>query len=126
MTEHRSPIATQHTLWRLTIRMAVYYGVIIALLAAAAVWAPGFFKTLPFGGVSDIAEQRVVNRELEDALLNADDEDIEEVSSSVPIEMDRFTDARTLFYSMAMSLAISEKVAVPLSAATTRYGSSPS
>ena len=47
-----------------------------------------------------------MQREIEDALLNADDEDIEVVVSSVITEIHRFKDAWTLFFAMVGSLLL--------------------
>ena len=97
-------LTKKNTLWRLIGRLLVYYGVFVALVFATAIWAPGFFKTLPFGGVTDIEGQGPMILELEDALLNADEEDIEELSSSVALDASRYDDAWKLFTGMLGAL----------------------
>ena len=87
-------------MWRLILRLAAYYALVIAVIAAVAMWAPELFKSLPFGGVTDIQGRGALMVELEDALLGADDEDVAEVAATVALDASRYDDAWKLVAGM--------------------------
>lgn len=69
-------------LMRMTSRITVYYVILTAAIALAAAVIPGFTKQLPLGGVGDIADYGASSvYELEEALLSADDEELEDIVS---------------------------------------------
>ncbi len=69
-------------LMRMTTRISVYYVVLAAAVAVAAAFIPNFTEQLPLGGVGDIADYGTSSvYDLEEALLSADDEELEEIVS---------------------------------------------
>lgn len=75
-TAHRRSLLT------LLLRMTVYYLVVGALLALVATVSPELIDTLPLGGVDEIANYDDPGvYELEEALLGADDEELEQIAT---------------------------------------------
>ena len=74
-------IANQkRTLLRMATRITAYYVVLAAVVALAVALVPNFAEQLPLGGVGDIADYGTSSvYDLEEALLSADDEELEEI-----------------------------------------------
>lgn len=67
-------------LLRLTLRITAYYVVLGLTLTAAVMFVPGLAADFPLGGLGDIADSGGYSVfELEEALLSADDEEIETI-----------------------------------------------
>ena len=74
IAEHRQ------LLLRMLVRITIYYVVLGSALALAASLAPNFVDQLPLGGVGEISEFGSSSiYDLEEALLSADDEEIEDI-----------------------------------------------
>ena len=90
-------------LFKLLLRVAVYYLVLAAVLVGLATAFPSFLELAPVGGVSELSgSQDPGLREFEDAFLNDDIEDMEtpRVQEKGITEVFRFRDARNLLFSM--------------------------
>lgn len=86
MDEYQGIAATLASQKRLLLRMAAqvtaYYIVVAGLVAMAVTFIPGFSDHLPLGGVGEIASYGSSGAyDLEEALLSADDEELEEIVS---------------------------------------------
>jgi len=69
-------------LLRMMLRITVYYVILGSALALTATVAPGFIDQLPLGGVGEISDFSSSSiYDLEEALLSADDEQIEDIVS---------------------------------------------
>jgi len=94
------------------IRVTAYY-VLLAALFAFAIWVfPGLTEKLPLGGIGDIVDRGTSQlMELEDALLSADGDELQELVTETtrarlargPVWLD---DALALFYAMASTLLL--------------------
>lgn len=97
------PIPSKPLLFRLLLRVLLYYLSLGALLAILAWTLPAFLELAPVGGVSELSGSHDPGlREFEDAFLN---DDIEDVAQPGQAQQDasslfRFRDARNLFFSM--------------------------
>ena len=70
----------QNILLRMSLRITLYYLLIAAAIALAVYFVPGFSERLPLGGVGEIADFGSASvYDLEDALVSADDEELEEI-----------------------------------------------
>jgi hypothetical protein len=70
----------RHILVRMLFRVTAYYAVLIAAVALAVAFIPGFAAQLPLGGVGEISDVGSSSiYDLEEALLSADDEEIEDI-----------------------------------------------
>jgi hypothetical protein len=70
----------QNILLRMSIRITAYYIVMAALVGLAAYFVPGFADQMPLGGVGEIADFGGSSvYDLEEALLSADDEEIQDI-----------------------------------------------
>jgi len=70
----------QNILLRMSIKVTAYYITMAALVGMAAYFVPGFADQLPLGGVSEIADFGGSSvYDLEEALLSADDEEIQDI-----------------------------------------------
>ncbi|MCO4810186.1 MAG: DUF4956 domain-containing protein [Gammaproteobacteria bacterium] len=99
-------------LLRMMLRITVYYVILGSALALAAAVAPGFVDQLPLGGVGEIADFGSSNiYDLEEALLSADDEQIEDiVSENTRARLARgpawLLEAMSLIYAMTSTLLL--------------------
>lgn len=99
-------------LMKMAVKVTAYYLIIGGALALANVLAPSFVEQLPLGGVgeiSDIGSSSIYD--LEEALLSADDEDIEEiVTESTRARLARgpvwLQEALSLIYAMTSTLLL--------------------
>ena len=74
ISEHRQ------LLLRVAFKVTIYYVLLGAALALATAWAPNFVNQLPLGGVGEISDFGSSSMyDLEEALLSADDEQIEDI-----------------------------------------------
>lgn len=95
-------IPSKVSLFRLLLRLTVYYFILGAVLVVMSRALPAFLDLAPIGGVSELSGLGdPALREFEDAFLN---DDLEDVAPPVQ-ERDittvfRFNDARNLFFSM--------------------------
>lgn len=102
-------IPNSRFLLRLLLRVLAYYMVLGAAMYVLSLTYPSFLELLPVGGVSELSgAQDPGVREFEDAFLN---DDIEEVQQVRLPEKDvtsvfRFQDARSLFFSMLGALLL--------------------
>jgi len=102
----------QGILLRMSVKITAYYILLAAAVALAVSFIPNFADQLPLGGVGDIADFGSSSvYDLEEALLSADDEDLEEIVT----ETTRARHARgpawlhgamTLFYAMTSTLLL--------------------
>jgi hypothetical protein len=70
----------QNILLRMSVRITAYYITMAALVGMAAYFVPGFADQLPLGGVGEIADFGGSSvYDLEEALLSADDEEIQDI-----------------------------------------------
>lgn len=102
----------QGILLRMSVKITVYYILLAAAVALAVSFIPNFADQLPLGGVGEIADFGSSSvYDLEEALLSADDEDLEEIVT----ETTRARHARgpawlhgamTLFYAMVSTLLL--------------------
>ena len=70
----------QNILLRMSVRITAYYIAMAALVGMAAYFVPDFADHLPLGGVSEIADFGSSSvYDLEEALLSADDEEIQDI-----------------------------------------------
>ncbi len=104
--QHRS------LLYRLLGRISVYY-VVLALLIALGNWAsPEFIKQFPVGGLDELANYYDSDSgNLEDALLSADEEELEMIASRVQESRESngpiwFHSAKSLFFAMISALVL--------------------
>ncbi len=73
----------RNVLLRMAARVSVYYLILAAAVAIAATVFPSFVDQLPLGGVGDIADYGSASvYDLEEALLSADDEELEEIATA--------------------------------------------
>lgn len=69
-------------LW-MAARISIYYLLLAAAVAIAVTSFPGFADQMPLGGVGDIANYGSASiYDLEEALLSADDEELEEIATA--------------------------------------------
>jgi len=115
--DEQSPIANllakhQGILLRMALRITIYYAILAGAVALAVAFVPGFASQLPLGGVGEIADYGSASvYDLEDALLSADDEELEEiVTENTRARLARgplwLLGATTLFYAMASTLLL--------------------
>ncbi|NND47503.1 MAG: DUF4956 domain-containing protein, partial [Woeseiaceae bacterium] len=72
----------RNILLRMAARVTVYYVALAAAVAIVLTVFPGMVDQLPLGGVGDIANHGSYSvYELEEALLSADDEELEEIAT---------------------------------------------
>ena len=65
---------------KVLVKLTVYYAALAAVVAVVVMAFPNIVDDLPLGGVSDIASYGSnYSYELEDAILSADDEEIEQI-----------------------------------------------
>jgi len=77
LARHRS------ILLRMAARISIYYVVLTAFIAVAVTVFPGIVDQLPLGGVGDISDYGSGSvYDLEEALLSADDEELEEIATA--------------------------------------------
>jgi len=106
IAEHR------RLLLRIMLRVTLYYVILGSALALAASLAPGFVDQLPLGGVGEIADFGSSSvYDLEEALLSADDEQIEDiVTENTRARLARgpawLIEALSLIYAMASTLLL--------------------
>ena len=82
--QHIKPIMERHrkTLRRTLLRITIYYVVLATLVAILITMYPGVVEKLPLGGVGDIAGYNTSDLlELEEALLSADGDELEELAT---------------------------------------------
>jgi hypothetical protein len=73
----------RNILLRMAARVSVYYLILTAAVAIAVAVVPNFVDQLPLGGVGDIADYGSSSvYDLEEALLSADDEELEEIATA--------------------------------------------
>jgi hypothetical protein len=78
MTEHVS--RHRNILLKMLVRITAYYIVLFGAVAIAVSFSPGFLDQLPLGGVGEISDFGSSSiYDLEEALLSADDEEIEDI-----------------------------------------------
>jgi len=93
-------------------RITLYYMVMAAIVAITISVFPGIIEDLPLGGVGDIANYGTADvRDLEDAFLSADDEELEVIATeSARSRLAQgpawLRDAISLFYAMAATLLL--------------------
>ena len=104
-----SGVKTQ-MIWQTTVKLLVYFGIILALLLAIIFMAPQFYEFLPFGGLAEIEANRSAGRELQEAISNQGDM-LEVVSTATSIGIERLEGAATLFFAMLGSLLLMVPVA---------------
>ncbi len=109
----RSMIAEhRHLLLRMMFKITAYYVALAAAIALASSLSPGFVDQLPLGGVGEIADFGSSSiYDLEEALLSADDEQIEDiVTENTRARLARgpawFLEAMSLVYAMASTLLL--------------------
>jgi hypothetical protein len=106
LTRHR------RILVRMLFKVTAYYAALAAIVAIAIATIPGFASQLPLGGVgeiSDVGASSIYN--LEEALLSADDEEIEDiVSENTRARLARgpawMLEAISLIYAMSATLLL--------------------
>ena len=102
-TESPPSVPSKPFLWKLLLRLVIYYLVLGALLVGLGSVFPAVLELAPVGGVSELSGAHDPGlREFEDAFLN---DDLEDVETPALQERDvtryfRFEDARNLFFSM--------------------------
>jgi len=70
----------RNILLKMLVRVSVYYVVLFGTLAIAISTSPGFLEQMPLGGVGEISDFGSSSiYDLEEALLSADDEEIEDI-----------------------------------------------
>lgn len=84
MDAHESHVATlakhRNILVRMLFKVTVYYVVLAGVIAIAVVSIPGFSEQMPLGGVGEISDFGTSSiYDLEEALLSADEEEIEDI-----------------------------------------------
>lgn len=73
----------RNILLRMAGQVTIYYAALAAAVALLLAVFPGMVEQLPLGGVGDIADHGSYSVfELEEALLSADDEELEEIASA--------------------------------------------
>lgn len=106
ISEHRQ------LLLRMMFKVTIYYVVLGSAIALAATMAPGFVDHLPLGGVGEISDFGSSSiYDLEEALLSADDEQIEDiVTENTRARLARgpawLLEAMSLIYAMASTLLL--------------------
>jgi hypothetical protein len=104
--------AHRNTLLRLMGKITVYYAVLAALLVMSITTFPGIIDELPLGGVGDIANYSSESIfDLEDALLSADDDELEQIATKSALARLKqgpawLSGAVTLLYAMASTLLL--------------------
>jgi len=102
----------QNILLRMSLRITIYYAVLAAAIAVAVAYIPNFSDQMPLGGVGEIADYGSSSvYDLEEALVSADDEELEEiVTETTRARLARgpvwLQGAMTLFYAMASTLLL--------------------
>lgn len=108
------PVMDKHRmiLRRTLVKISAYYILLITLAAIVVAVYPGVVEKLPLGGVGDIAGYNTSDLlELEEALLSADGDELEELATETSrARMERgpiwLEDALALFYAMASTLLL--------------------
>ena len=106
ISEHRN------LLLRMALKITIYYVILGAVLAIVAATAPSFVDQLPLGGVGEIADFGSSSiYDLEEALLSADDEEIEDiVTENTRARLARgpawLHESLTLIYAMSCTLLL--------------------
>ena len=106
ISEHRN------LLLRMALKITIYYVSLGAVLALVAATAPSFVDQLPLGGVGEIADFGSSSiYDLEEALLSADDEEIEDiVTENTRARLARgpawLHESLTLIYAMSCTLLL--------------------
>jgi hypothetical protein len=104
--------AHRNRLLRMALKITIYYLVLGAAVALAIAASPGFLDQLPLGGVGEIADFGSSSiYDLEEALLSADDEEIEDiVSENTRARLARgpawLYEAMSLIYAMSSTLLL--------------------
>jgi hypothetical protein len=99
-------------LLRMAARISIYYLVLAAAVAIAVATIPGFTEQLPLGGVGQFADYSSSGGyDLEQALVTADDEELEDVvneakRSRLESGPPWLRDAASLFYAMFSTLVL--------------------
>jgi hypothetical protein len=112
--QHIKSIMEQHrkTLRGTLVRITIYYAVLAALVAIMVAMYPGVVDKMPLGGVGDIAGYNTSDLlELEEALLSADGDELEELATETArARMERgpawLDDTLALFYAMTATLLL--------------------
>lgn len=97
---------------RMLFKVTAYYAVVVAVVALAIAVIPGFASHLPLGGVGEISDFGSSSiYDLEEALLSADDEEIEDiVTENTRARLARgpawLTEALSLIYAMTATLIL--------------------
>ena len=97
---------------RMLLKVTAYYAVLVAAVALAVATVPGFSEQLPLGGVGEISDMGSSSiYDLEEALLSADDEEIEDiVTESTRARLARgpawLHEALSLVYAMSATLLL--------------------
>ena len=97
---------------RMLFKVTAYYLVLAAVVAIAAATIPGFTQQLPLGGVGEISDVGSSSiYDLEEALLSADDEEIEDiVTENTRARLARgpawLLEALSLIYAMSATLLL--------------------
>ena len=102
-------IPNNRFLLRLLLRVLAYYLVFGAAVYVVSLTYPSFLEFLPVGGVSELSgAQDPGLREFEDAFLNDDIEEVQQVRlpEKNVTSVFRFQDARSLFFSMLGALLL--------------------
>ena len=93
-------------------RMTIYYALLAGLLALVFWFQPAFLGELPLGGVGDIAQyEDPTIRELEESLLTAEDDQLEQISTqALEVRASQglpwLAGAKSLFIAMACTLLL--------------------
>lgn len=111
---HNSDTLARHRgiLVRMLFKVTAYYVVLAGAIALAAATIPGFASQIPLGGVGEIADAVSSSvYDLEEALLSADDEEIEDiVTESTRARLARgpvwMQEALELVYAMSATLLL--------------------
>jgi hypothetical protein len=112
--DHTSEYSAQHRLRliRLLGRISLYYLILAVLVGGVITIFPGFIDQLPLGGVGEIANYGgPAVDDLEEALLSADDEELEEIATRQDgrgtfHEAGWIAGAISLFYAMFCTLLL--------------------
>lgn len=102
----------QGILLRMSFRISIYYAILAGAIALAVAFVPNFADQMPLGGVGEIADYGSYGvYDLEEALLSADDDELEEiVTETTKARLARgpiwLQGAMTLFYAMSSTLLL--------------------
>lgn len=114
ITTHNTDTLARHRgiLVRMLFKVTAYYVVLAGAIALAAATIPGFAAQIPLGGVGEISDAGSSSvYDLEEALLSADDEEIEDiVTESTRARLARgpvwMQEALELVYAMSATLLL--------------------